>query len=79
MKKSLIALPILIAAFAAQAAETNHSRASKYAGQQKRLIKSLSPGDIAELRRGGGWGLAKAAELNGLPGPAHLLDMNRGN
>jgi hypothetical protein len=48
---------------------------SKYAGQQNREIKSLSPEDILELRRGGGWGLAKAAELNGVPGPAHLLEL----
>jgi len=46
-----------------------------YAGQQARAIKSLSEEDIAELRRGGGWGLAKAAELNGIPGPAHLLEL----
>lgn len=49
--------------------------ASPYAGQQAREIKSLSEDDIAELRRGGGWGLAKAAELNGIPGPAHLLEL----
>lgn len=46
-----------------------------YAGQQAREIKSLSAEDIAELRRGGGWGLARAAELNGVPGPAHLLEL----
>lgn len=49
--------------------------ASPYAGQETRAIKSLSHDDIAELRRGGGWGLAKAAELNGMPGPAHLLEL----
>lgn len=57
----------------AAASETNHR--SAYAGQETRTIKSLSAEDIAELRRGGGWGLAKAAELNGMPGPAHLLEM----
>src|SRR4051812_39523929 len=46
-----------------------------YAGQDARDIKSLSAEDIAELRRGGGWGFAKAAELNGMPGPAHLLEL----
>ncbi|MCE2454072.1 MAG: hypothetical protein J4F48_14960, partial [Nitrospinae bacterium] len=51
------------------------SHRSKYAGQQSRAIKSLSAEDIAELKRGGGWGLAKAAELNGVPGPIHLLEM----
>ena len=46
-----------------------------YAGMQNRAIKSLSDNDIKELRRGGGWGLALAAELNGMPGPAHLLEL----
>ncbi len=50
----------------------NHS---KYAGEENRDIKSLSADDIAELQRGGGWGLAKPAELNGVPGPAHLLEL----
>lgn len=58
-----------------QASEGQHSHGSKYAGQEQRTIKSLSADDIEELRRGGGWGLAKAAELNGVPGPAHLLQM----
>ncbi|MDE0031958.1 MAG: hypothetical protein OXU75_02290 [Deltaproteobacteria bacterium] len=48
---------------------------SPYAGQENRPIKSLSAEDLAELRRGGGWGLARAAELNGMPGPAHLLEL----
>jgi len=48
---------------------------SKYAGQEKRDIKTLSAEDIQELRSGSGWGLAKAAELNGLPGPKHILEM----
>lgn len=48
---------------------------SPYAGQEQRAIKSLSNEDMEELRRGGGWGLALAAELNGVPGPAHLLEL----
>ena len=48
---------------------------SKYAGQERRAIKSLSNEDIAELTRGAGWGFAKVAELNGVPGPFHLLEM----
>lgn len=48
---------------------------SQYSGQEKRAIKSLSQEDIEELRAGAGWGLAKAAELNGLPGPKHILEM----
>lgn len=48
---------------------------SPYAGFETRSIKSLSEADIEELRSGGGWGLALAAELNGVPGPAHLLEL----
>ncbi len=75
MKTVLAALVVALAASAAQGADRPNHAHSKYAGQETREIKSLSPDDIAELRRGGGWGLAKAAELNGLPGPAHLLEM----
>jgi Spy/CpxP family protein refolding chaperone len=48
---------------------------SKYVGVEDSKIKSLSPDDVEELTKGGGWGLAKAAELNGIPGPAHILEM----
>jgi hypothetical protein len=44
-----------------------------YAGQQARPIKALSDDDIAALRKGEGMGMAKAAELNGYPGPMHVL------
>jgi hypothetical protein len=44
-----------------------------YAGQQGRAIKALSGEDIAALRKGEGMGMAKAAELNGYPGPLHVL------
>jgi Spy/CpxP family protein refolding chaperone len=46
-----------------------------YAGQQVRPIKALSDEDIIALRRGEGMGMAKAAELNGYPGPAHVLTL----
>ena len=48
---------------------------SAYAGEEARLIKSLSEQDLEEIARGGGWGLARAAELNGVPGPTHLLEL----
>lgn len=65
----------LLAVVGTQGCATEHAHKSQYAGQQTRTIKSLSPDDIAELKRGGGWGLAKAAELNGLPGPIHVLEL----
>lgn len=75
MRVLLILALSLSPVFAAEASEGASSHHSKYAGQQSRAIKSLSAEDIAELKRGGGWGLAKAAELNGVPGPIHLLEM----
>ena len=75
MTRFLLILALLSPGFAAQVSEGASSHHSKYAGQESREIKSLSAEDIAELRRGGGWGLAKAAELNGVPGPIHLLEM----
>ncbi len=75
MFRVLLILALLTPVFAAEANEGASSHRSKYAGQQSRAIKSLSAEDIAELKRGGGWGLAKAAELNGVPGPIHLLEM----
>jgi hypothetical protein len=52
----------------------NVTAQTEYKGQDERQIKSLSKSDIEELRAGKGMGLAKAAELNGYPGPVHLLE-----
>src|SRR5262249_18301894 len=49
--------------------------ASPYADQTARTIKSLSDEEIADYLSGKGMGLAKAAELNGYPGPAHVLEL----
>lgn len=46
-----------------------------YAGLQNRTIKALSDEQISDLRAGKGMSYALAAELNGYPGPAHVLDM----
>jgi hypothetical protein len=42
---------------------------------QTRSIKALSEQQIADLNAGRGMGLALAAELNGYPGPAHVLEL----
>ena len=50
---------------------------SPYAGQEARGIKALSQNDIEGLIAGAGTpfgGMAKPAELNGYPGPRHVLD-----
>ncbi|HYF53468.1 MAG TPA: hypothetical protein VEA41_04350 [Salinarimonas sp.] len=48
---------------------------SPYAGMEKRAVKALSDGQITELRAGRGMGLALPAELNGYPGPLHVLEL----
>jgi Spy/CpxP family protein refolding chaperone len=57
---------------------TSHGQAaagSAYAGMQHRAMKTLSEQQIADLRAGRGMGLALPAELNGYPGPAHVLEL----
>lgn len=48
---------------------------SPYADEQGRQIKALSTERIAGLKAGRGLGYAKAAELNGYPGPKHVLEL----
>ncbi|HVT74654.1 MAG TPA: periplasmic heavy metal sensor [Lacunisphaera sp.] len=48
---------------------------SAYAGQQTRDIKALSADEVAGYLAGHGLGLARPAELNGYPGPRHVLDL----
>ena len=45
-----------------------------YAGLEQRTVKALSEQQIADLRAGRGMGLALPAELNGYPGPSHVLE-----
>lgn len=48
---------------------------SPYAGQETQEISTLSAEDISALEAGQGWEFAKPAELNGWPGPRHVLDL----
>jgi Spy/CpxP family protein refolding chaperone len=65
----LIALAALLLWAGSAAAQT------PYAGLQARPVKALSEQQIADLRNGRGMGLALAAELNGYPGPVHVLEL----
>lgn len=49
--------------------------ASPYAGMERRAVKALSSQQIADLKAGRGMGLALPAELNGYPGPLHVLEL----
>jgi hypothetical protein len=46
-----------------------------YAGMQARSVKALSEQQVSDLNTGRGMGLALAAELNGYPGPSHVLEL----
>jgi Spy/CpxP family protein refolding chaperone len=46
-----------------------------YSGLEARPIKALSDQQIADLKAGKGMSLALAAELNGYPGPLHVLEL----
>jgi Spy/CpxP family protein refolding chaperone len=65
-----LALAALLAAASPAAAQP-----SPYAGHTERDIKALSPEQVDDLLHGRGMGLALAAELNGYPGPKHVLEL----
>ena len=69
MHRALLA--VLIVVVAGPALAQGHQ---PYAGLQHRSVKALSDEEIADLREGRGMGLALAAELNGYPGPVHVLE-----
>jgi len=73
MKLWMAALLILLAGpGVAQQHQHGHS---PYAGWQQRGVKALSDQQLGDLRAGRGMGLALAAELNGYPGPLHVLEL----
>jgi len=53
----------------------NAEEASTHAGQATSEIKSLSGPEIQGYLEGREMGLAKTAELNGYPAPAHVLEL----
>lgn len=48
---------------------------SPYVDAQRRAIKALTAQQVEELLAGSGMGYAIAAELNGYPGPKHVLEL----
>ncbi len=49
---------------------------SPYVDELNREIKALAAEEVAGLLAGDGLGFAKAAELNGVPGPRHVLELD---
>jgi Spy/CpxP family protein refolding chaperone len=68
MKRTLTTAALLLLASHAVAE-------SPYAGMQSRSVKALSEQQVSDLSQGRGMGMALAAELNGYPGPSHVLEL----
>jgi hypothetical protein len=83
MRAPLTALAALAVMLPALAAGQHHHaphhapQDSPYRDQHAAGLRGLSAKEIDDLRTGRGMGLARAAELNGYPGPRHVLDAAR--
>lgn len=74
----MITRPLLLAAVLAAAALPALAQStSPYSELRTRPIKALSPEQIRDLREARGMGLSLPAELNGAPGPLHVLELRR--
>ena len=67
-------LPVVMMAGVLSGAALAQSQ-QPYTGLETRSIKALSQQQIDDLKAGRGMGLALAAELNGYPGPMHVLEL----
>ena len=74
MRKTLIAIA-LASTGVAFAQHSTHEPVSSYASMMSRDIKALSSEQVADLREGKGMGASLPAELNGVPGPLHVLQL----
>src|SRR5262249_36861770 len=80
IKVSGLAIGLAALLVGAQAVPTLHAQIGSganapYAGQQSSSVPGLSEAEIASLRSGTGMGLARPGEINGYPGPRHVLDL----
>jgi Spy/CpxP family protein refolding chaperone len=81
LRSAILSVVLPVLAVGSAAAQHDHApvapmpAASPYAGLEHRPVKALSEQQIADLKAGRGMGLALPAELNGYPGPAHVLEL----
>ena len=68
-------LSTLVAAALLAVGPAAFAQSSPYAGEQHRAVKALDAREVTALKQGQGMGFAKAAELNGYPGPMHTLEL----
>jgi Spy/CpxP family protein refolding chaperone len=75
MRLGLLVSICAITAWRPGTAQITPPSISPYAGEQTRQIKALSSEEIEGYRAGSGMGYALSAELNGYPGPRHVLEL----
>ena len=76
MKSSFPIAAGVVAILAGLSSNALAQSAQPYSGMQNRPIKALSDQQVSDLKAGRGMGLALAAELNGYPGPSHLIELS---
>jgi Spy/CpxP family protein refolding chaperone len=74
-RTALYALFIAASSLPVLAQHAHAPAASSYAGLEKRTVKALSEQQVGDLKAGRGMGYALPAELNGYPGPIHVLEL----
>lgn len=68
----ILALAILLAPAPSRAQAPSPS---PYVSNHSDVVKTLTPDEAKGLLEGEGMGLARPAEMNGFPGPRHVLDL----
>src|SRR6202048_1185447 len=77
MKSSVFSITVwAMVVFSGLSSTALAQSAQPYSGMQTRPIKALSDQQVADLKVGREMGLARAAELNGYPGPSHLVELS---
>ena len=74
----ILAAVVMILFWGTAIAQDHKQKHAPYAGMQTRQVKALTEQLVADLRAGRGMGLALPAELNGYPGPMHVLELADG-
>lgn len=76
MRHAILRLaPLLLVPTPLWAQQAHDHGPSPYVGMEVREIKALSEADLQSLLAGEGMSLALPAELNGYPGPKHVLEL----
>lgn len=70
LRVALAALAVMVVTGPGAVAEP-----SPYSGMESRAIKAIPAKRVSDIKAGKGAGYAMTAELNGYPGPRHVLDL----